>query len=129
METFTKTERLSNRKVIDDLFTNGMKFRVPGFLVLWSHLPANEHPPLQVLISVSKKKFKLATRRNYLKRLIREGFRMNKQALTDVLTREHGACAIALVYSGPEKPEPTEITAKIILILRRLQGEYEKAAG
>ena len=48
-----------------------------------------EHPeseePVQILISVSKRHFKHAVKRNRVKRQIRESYRHHKQILTDCI--------------------------------------------
>lgn len=54
-------------------------------------------PPVAVLVSVPKKRFRHAVDRNRMKRLVREAYRLNKHILWEALDgREHGM-ALAFV--------------------------------
>jgi ribonuclease P protein component len=80
MYTFTKEERLCNKKLIDGLFHNGSSFLVHPFKVSWL-INTDQQVCAQVLFSVSKKRFKHAIDRNLIKRRMREAYRLNKQQL------------------------------------------------
>ena len=76
--------------------------------------------PISILISVPKKRFKHAVKRNYVKRQIREGYRKNKEALHDMLqTKEHGL-AIAFIYLSDEFIPTQDVEAKIKIMLARI---------
>lgn len=84
--TFTKNERLCSQKLIDAL----MQRSNPSFLnfpliFVWKQTPLPPQTKVQVLISVSKRKFKRAVDRNQVKRLVREAYRLNKHLLYDAL--------------------------------------------
>ena len=80
---FLKSERLSLKNDIDKLFDNGQSFISYPLRIVY--LPDTEESSsksgISVLISVPKKRIKLAVKRNRIKRLIRESFRLNKEAL------------------------------------------------
>ena len=78
MYSFKKEERLCNVKLIEKLFTDGSSFLVYPFRIIWLSEVANSVHPVQVLISVPKKRFKRAVDRNLLKRRIRELYRIHK---------------------------------------------------
>jgi ribonuclease P protein component len=129
-QTFGKEERLCSKKKIDRLFAEGNSFLIYPFRV--THLFAIENQeeyPIQVLISVSKKKIKKAISRNLIKRRIREGYRKNKSGFSSFLQNKNLNCDMAIVYVASEIIEYSEIEQKIILILQRLQTEYEKSIG
>jgi ribonuclease P protein component len=77
-----KSERLHAQKSIKELFDKGSSFFLYPFKVLVLNIPAIEPKAPQVLFSVSKKKIKKAVHRNRMKRIIKEGYRLNKQILT-----------------------------------------------
>ncbi len=129
-QTFSKEERLSSKKKIDLLFADGKGFNLYPFRAIWI-FSSNEHEnlPAQILISVSKKKIKKAVTRNLIKRRIREGYRKNKSEFYTFLTKNNINCTLALVYIASDIALYKEIEQKIILVLQRLESEYEKSIG
>jgi len=129
-QTFSKEERLSSKKKIDLLFADGKGFNLYPFRAIWI-FSSNEHEnlPAQILISVSKKKIKKAITRNLIKRRIREGYRKNKSGFYTFLTKNNINCTLALVYIASDIALYKEIEQKIILVLQRLESEYEKSIG
>ena len=90
-QTFSKKERLCAKKDITLLLSKGRYFSVDGIFRVClmerkSESPAAENmanvtlppTPARLLISVPKRHFKRAVRRNLLKRRIREAYRRNK---------------------------------------------------
>ena len=125
METFKKEERLYNKKVISYLFANGSVFFIYPFKVVWCEYEQQTQYPARVLISASKHSFKKAVIRNRVKRLIREAYRKNKCAFYDFLESKDCHCVFSLIYSAKDVLPYDELEKKIILILQRLQMEYE----
>ncbi|MBN8695425.1 MAG: ribonuclease P protein component [Bacteroidetes bacterium] len=118
MQTFTKTERLSSKLLIDKLVEKGRSFNNSPFKFVWIELEESA-TPVQFLISVPKRNFKKAVDRNKLKRRSREAYRKNK---ADLLIRQLGGKKICLmlVYIAKEKLEYVEIEQKIKEGLQRL---------
>lgn len=86
MNNFPKQERIVSKKLIDKLF--GSKHQsavVYPIRVVYMQVDEDTAPPLQVLISVSKRHFKHAVDRNRTKRQIREAYRNNKHIIYDAL--------------------------------------------
>jgi ribonuclease P protein component len=72
-----KQESLTDVKLIDLVFKS--KLSIKAFPLIFSYnLLENSSIDLQVLFSVSKRKFKKAVDRNRIKRLTRECFRLRK---------------------------------------------------
>lgn len=84
--------------------------------------------PVQAVFAVSKRSFKSAVKRNRMRRLMKESYRLHKSGLYKCLTSNNKSLLLALIYLGSELPEYNETEAKIILILRRLTEENENAA-
>ena len=126
MQTFKKEERLSRKKIIESLFSDGRSFVQYPVKVVWLEWPLDGKYPAQVLISVPKRRFKRAVDRNLLKRRIKEAYRKNKQSFYDFLTEKDKTCVLALLYVSGEIASYAEIEKKIIVALERCKSEYEK---
>jgi ribonuclease P protein component len=127
MQTFGKQEHLCNIGEIDRLFKEGNSiFRHP-VKMLWLPAQWDGQPEIKVLISVSKRNFRKATDRNYLKRLIRECYRRNKQLAIEGLNgRKYN---LAFIYAGKEIIGIKALEPIIIQLLQRFISAYEKTAG
>ena len=79
LHTLSKAERLSGKTAIGKLLEKGRYLSVPPCLRV-CFLPT-EGPQSRILLSVPKKNFKRAVRRNLLKRRLRESYRLQKQLL------------------------------------------------
>lgn len=124
--TFKKHERLTHRKVIDQLFQEGTAFKQYPLMLLALSNPIPTEEPLQVVVVVSKRNFKRAVDRNRIKRLMRESWRHHKNALRDALGEAKMHLAVALVYNGKDLPEFTEVDAKISELCVRLKEDIPK---
>jgi ribonuclease P protein component len=72
MYTFKKEERLCSKVLIKKLFDQGAAISQAPFRTLWMETSFEAKVPLQIVISVPKKRFKRAVDRNTIKRQIRE---------------------------------------------------------
>lgn len=97
--TFSKTERLCSQSLINQLFASGSTFMVFPYSVRYciydnGHLPSSA----QVLVGVSKRRFRHAVDRNRVKRLTRECYRLRKHTLYDVLQQHGKTMTLSLNY-------------------------------
>lgn len=120
--SFPKEEHLCRKKLIEELFGRGSSFGLYPLRLVWLPSEAPTAEPPQVLVSVSKRSFKRAVDRNYLKRLLREAYRLNKYRL---LEAEGGHCLsrLAIIYTGKEKKPFALVEKKLISGLERLLSE------
>ncbi len=103
----TKTERLTSQLVISKLFAGGNASMAafPLRIVYMQmekqedskHLNGAQQPPVSILVSVPKKRFRHAVDRNRMKRLVREAYRLNKHILWNALQEKNFRLAIAFV--------------------------------
>lgn len=105
--TFRKCERLNRRKVLEKMFAGGARsYSFFPLRVVYMPLPegceAEEGSAVQVLVSVSKRRFKRAVKRNRMKRLIREAYRLNRHVLLDALPEGCRPLAVAFIYLSDE---------------------------
>jgi ribonuclease P protein component len=75
----SKTEKLRDKQAFDGAFAHGKRYKTQDGLFL---ITKNNLAHARAGIIVGKKKVKLAVKRNYIKRVFREWFRLHKQALT-----------------------------------------------
>lgn len=80
-KTFSKEERLCSKVLLNALFANGSSFLVYPYRVTWLITTKPQTMPAQVVVGVSKKKFKKSVDRNLIKRKVKEAYRLNKAHL------------------------------------------------
>jgi ribonuclease P protein component len=114
--TFKKSERLSQEKLIQELFDKGSSFNLYPFRVLFLPHPERDYPYHQVLITVSNRTFKRAVDRNTIKRRIREAYRLNKSSLPMT-----GKWLIAYIYIAKEILDSEIIHKKLALTFGSLK--------
>ncbi|MDR2804216.1 MAG: ribonuclease P protein component [Dysgonamonadaceae bacterium] len=102
MQTFTKSERIFIQREIDLLFTEGKAFSAYPLRVVYAVQKPFSGAPAAILISIPKKRFKRAVKRNRGKRLIRETYRLNKTLLWESLAASGKQLLIAFIYIGNE---------------------------
>lgn len=125
--TFQKKERLCSKKRIEALFAGGSR-SITAYPLRVVFAPNNrEGENVQLLISVSKRRFKHAVDRNRIKRLIREAYRLNKHILLDQLD-ENERIDMAFIWMSDELSDFANIESKVKNLLQRV-GESEKVRG
>lgn len=121
MNRLRKQERLHGKSVIERIFTGGVSKSFSIYPLRVVYMPVEEQEACaSVLVSVSKKRFKRAVKRNRVKRQIREAYRKNKQPLLERLEEEGKPLAIAFIYLSNELIPSAVLEEKMKLLLTRL---------
>jgi ribonuclease P protein component len=121
---FHKRERIVSRKLIEQLFSHTGSHSKAAFPVraVYRLEPCDgetEAAPVQLLISVSKRHFKRAVKRNRVKRQIREAYRLQKQILT-VHVPQDRSVALAFIWMDDNLCDSAQVSASVRLILKKV---------
>ncbi len=124
--TFPKKERLTSKKEIQSLFESGSTGFV--FPIKYFYNIENEEntAPVRVLISVPKRNFKQAVKRNRIKRLIREAYRLNKTLIVQSALEHKLKVNIAFVFIDKQLPTFQRVQSAMQKLLRQIAKEAEK---
>lgn len=100
------------------MFEGGVSKSFSIFPIRVVYMPVEQgEAPASILISVSKRRFKRAVKRNRVKRQIREAYRKNKY---DELQRREKRLAIAFIYLSDELTATAELEEKMKIALSRI---------
>jgi ribonuclease P protein component len=100
-EGLPKYERICKENDIQTLFKKGEGVTVYPFRVIFRFYRDRSLPvTCRVLVSVSKKRFHHAFKRNRVKRLMREAWRKNKAPLYEICQKDNISLDVALVYNA-----------------------------
>ena len=105
---------------MDLLFEKGVSFVVYPLRIIYVEKQSVLKGEAAVLISVPKKKFKQAVKRNRIKRLIREAYRLNKQKFLQNLLEKEKSLLIGFLFVGNELPDWKSIEISVVKVLNFL---------
>ena len=110
--TFHKDERICGKTGISKLLAGGKHGNIPGFR--YCYMTDNGLEINRIMVSVPKKLFKRAVKRNLLKRRIRESWRLQKQSMTA------SGVDILFTYSTKDILEFQEIQSSVAKIIEKV---------
>jgi ribonuclease P protein component len=131
MFRFTKQERLCSRKAIEILYNKGKAKNIFPFRIIVLKSDAEKHLdkekyPVRFMISVPKKRIKLAVKRNRVKRLVREAWRLNKHRLYEEMHKKQLHCDVMLLYLTSDLPELKDVESKLPAVFNFILGEITR---
>lgn len=125
-----KKYKLCSLKKIEELYAKGKLVKAFPLRLLYLEEPDSNLieqtlangaiVPFQVLFSAPKRKFKRAHDRNYIKRLLRELLRVNKQELENTLIQQQKKLILSITFVGDERPDFKFLEQKFIKALQQL---------
>ena len=130
-EGFPKYERICKENDIQVLFDEGHGFSVYPYRVIYLFRHDESRPvTCRLLVSVSKKRFHHAFKRNRVKRLMREAWRKNKATLYEICQKDNISVDVALVYTATVIHSYEEVFTKtqkaVKEIVKRYSSNHEK---
>lgn len=138
--TFGKEEHLCKKILIEQLFGGGAKATTAWPIrMVWLLVDKKDEreASLQVLVSVSKRYFKRAVKRNRVKRQIREAFRHHKQEFLPLMELQPGKQLLVafiwqadrLLVSSKIEPKVEKLVHSLACNLRENQQEPSQIAN
>ena len=126
-EGLPKYERICKENDIQTLFDRGSGISVYPYRVVYLfHRDDSRPPTVRLLVSVSKKRFHHAFKRNRVKRLIREAWRKSKSPLYEICRRDNISVDVALVYTATVIHTFEEMSKKTKKTVVEIGKNYEK---
>lgn len=125
--TLNKSERLNSKAMIERLFAGGSKsFPAYPLRVVYMWIESMEgEADASILISVPKKRFKRAVKRNLVKRQVREAYRKNKYLLLDALATKNKRLVIAFIWLDNSIHPSAEVEEKVKRLLLHITEKME----
>ena len=118
--TLPKAERLNRKRLIDQLFGGNGKSLLAFPLRMVYMTTALDGQTASMLVSVPKKRFKRAVKRNRVKRQVREAYRKNKQLLLPVLEENGQSVVMAFIWLSDTLMDSSVVEEKVCNLLVRL---------
>lgn len=121
MFTLKKNERITSKLLLEKLFSSKESRAATAFPLRVVFLEVEHHDKdaaVQVLFSVSKRRFKHAVDRNRIKRQLREAYRLNKSLLPEVA--EGKQLLIAFIWITDRHYASSKVEAAMIKVLRKI---------
>lgn len=125
-QTLSKDERLTRKKLIDQLQVDGKSIKTPALILVYRMAELPTHFPAQVMVTASKRLFKHAHDRNRIKRLMREGYRKQKHIVYTSLSERKMQATLLFIFTGKQLPNQAYIHGKITELLKRFNEDLEK---
>ena len=121
---FPKKEKLKSKKLIEKLFKEGKTLSNFPLKLIYLKVEVPVDAKFKTSVAVPKKNFKSAVKRNRIKRLLRESYRLNKHL---VFNNSEGNFAFLILYLGKEMPNYPELEKGMQLILKKFLKKIDDA--
>lgn len=120
--SFPKEEKLKSKILIDQLFAEGKSVSKYPIKLIYLKTKLPFDVSIQTGVTVSKRNFKSAVKRNRIKRLLRESYRLNKAL---VFNNSTDTFAFLFLYLGKEMPKSSVIEDNLKATLEKFKKKIE----
>lgn len=127
--SLSQDERIKSKKQIDRLFKGGGAKAMSAYplRVVFLAEPMGEDDSMmaQMMVSVPKRYFKRAVKRNHVKRQVREAYRLNKHILLEALveddeTDNRRKMSLCFIWTSDQLASTDTVTEKVRNLLTRI---------
>lgn len=122
--TFSKEERVTGRTLVTRLFKSGASRSMTAYplrAVYCMKEREEGEAPIRILVSVPKKCFKRAVKRNRVKRQVREAYRNNKALIDGCMSKQADqTMLLALIWLDERLYDSREVEQKVQNLLVRI---------
>lgn len=119
--SFNQKEKLKSKKLLQQVFSTGKSFNVYPLKIIYCIVNEDEcDGMIKIGVGTSTKNFKRATKRNRIKRLLRENYRLQKTELLQALHHSEKKIAVFFLYLDKEMPEYGILQTKMKVALEKL---------
>jgi ribonuclease P protein component len=129
--TLPKKERLCSKKLIDHLFlcpahTKKVWPVKARFQVV--DKTEDDEPSVMILVSVSKRCFKRAVKRNRVKRQLREAYRLQKQLLAEAMSAQCPGkrLLVAFVWMEAKLHDTATVETAMVSLMEKVAGSLSE---
>lgn len=124
--TLSKDERLHGRNAVEKLFKKAGSRSMASFplraVFTLTERDESDKACVRMLVSVPKRHFKRAVKRNRVKRQVREAYRKNKHSLYEYISEMGDKClSVAFVWLDDNLHTSEEVEKKVIKLLQRIE--------
>ena len=112
--TLRREERRLSKKTINSIYKNGCYVKYGCFTIKWLKSNAN-NLKIRLLIIVPKKNICQAVNRNYIKRIIRESYKINKPFICNLLPYPTD---IILIYNKTTMTKFNKLETELLTIFQ-----------
>lgn len=134
-QTLRKSSKLRHKSLIDPLFRKGNSLFEYPLKLVWRKIDdqmltetfrdvvPDRVGPVQIMITVPKKKRRRAVDRVRMRRLVREAFRLNQMSLRSVVGSlpDIRTLSLAFIYVSDADSDWRTISRKMALLLKKLE--------
>jgi len=117
-----RDERTLSKKSINQIYKNGAFFGSQSFKLIWAKSNI-KYPKIGLLISVPKKKIKKSVDRNYVKRIIRESYKINAAFICNLILNP---VDIILIYNKTTLPEFNELKIELLTLFELMHKQQNE---